>query len=160
MENQVSPTVDRKFHRASRTISRADKVIVAQEKKRTGAWNQFVELCDKLKLPQLRFLADDGKYMTLQWRTGQPKRNDALLAQKLQALVSSVGGDYTTLWEAITVRTVDNTLLEAAVLAGRIPAELLEDVIETPTPTYARIHQPWTKEDQNRAVVFGVVVKP
>lgn len=156
MVSQVSPSTDKKLHRASRTIGKADAQIAIHEEKRKKAWEFFLETADEFNQPELRFLADDGHYMTLQWRQGKPKRNDALLAQKLQAMAAAVGGDYQALWESITVRTVDNNLLEAAVLAGRIPAELLDGVIETPEPTYARIRQPWTKEDKNRAVVLNV----
>lgn len=169
----TSATTDKKLHRASRAIGRADKVIAEQESKRKSAWDFFIETADKIN-PKFRFIADDGHHMTLQWRQGSPKRNDQLLRQKLMALVQdaewraqhfqpaegeepfTADEAFWNLWESITDQTVNNEKLEAAYQAGRIPAQILEDVIITPDPTYSRIRQPWTKDDQNRAVIFGV----
>lgn len=178
MKPQVTTAIDKKLNRASRTIGRADKAIATHEEKRKNAWELFITSANDHNDPRLRFVADDGHYMTLQWRQGNPKRNDPLLRQKLQALVQdaewraehfqpaegeepfSADEAFWNIWDSITDQTVNSEKLEAAYQAGRIPAEVLEETITVPDPTYARIRQPWTKDDANRAVVFGVTQKP
>lgn len=170
----TTPAVDKKLHQASRTIGRADAAIETHEKKRTKAWNLFIETADKVG-PKFRFLADDGHYMTLQWREGKVRRNDPLLRQKLQALCQdaewraahfqpsegeppfTADEAFWNVWDSITDQTVNSEKLEAAYQAGVIPAEVLQETIVVPDPTYARIRQPWTKDDGNRAVIFGVI---
>lgn len=154
---QISPTADAKLHGISRRIGEADVVIEEKTLDKKRAWDEFEETLQEFGKPEARFLADDGEYLALSVRKGKTELDPGVLSQKLQALKDSAP-KFRALWNQITVRTIDYTLLEQARLAGKIPQDVLDACITTKPDTIAHLRQPWTADDKNRAQVLGVTV--
>lgn len=142
---QLSKKADKALNELSSLIGKAEGLIQVCQKEKDNNWEQVKNLLREFDVE--RFIANDGSYLQLQRRQPGPKLNEDLLKGKLS----------TRIWEAITVRKVDPALLESAVLEGLIPQDVMEECLTETPPTEARVRQPWTAEDKNRARVLGLV---
>lgn len=157
MPAQISPSADAKINGISRRIGQNDVVIEEATRDNKLAWEQFEETLHEFNKPDTRFLADDGEYMVLSLRKGKVELDPGVLSQKLQAM-KDTNAQFRALWNAITVRTVDFTLLEQARIAGKIPQSVLDECITQKPDTVAHLRQPWAKDDKTRAQVLGITV--
>lgn len=159
MPAQISPAADRKLNTMSRKIGQADVVIEEQTNIKKRAWEEIDETLQEFNKSDVRFLADDGEYLTLSLRRGKVSLDEKMLSLKLQALKDS-SAKFRALWRSITVPVVDPNLLESARNAGKIPQEILNECLTTGADTIAHLRQPWTADDKNRARVLGITPVP
>jgi hypothetical protein len=156
--DQYSPANDKKLHTLAGTIGFARRLSERAGQMHDEAWEKvrgiFNEFPDKGK----RFIADNGYYMQDQWKNGTTKWYFDILYEKMHEHFP-VPEDLRREWNAITdpaPRVVNPTKLERRVRLGKIPQELVNQAYITGEGSWARIFQPWTKEDVNRAVVYGI----
>lgn len=150
--NQISGMADRELNALSRRIGKADAQIEEATKEKNESWNQVLNYMDEVGNP--KFIADDGFTLQKQYRQGSPKLDSQLLHD---LLVTEMGvARAGRLWARITDSIVNSLKLEEAVKDGKIPPHILDKVISTPEPTFARVRREWSKEDAQRAEIFGV----
>lgn len=152
--HQFSQITDKVLNRLSRTITSTETKIKEATEEKDKSWDQVLTLFKEFDRDNPRFIASDGMFFARQTRQGAPK----LDAQKLKLLIE---GKYPPakakrLWDSICTQTVNSTLLEIMVQKGQIDGALVSECIVVPGPTFARIHDAWTKDDENRAVVLGI----
>lgn len=150
---QISPQADKILHKLSREIGRADGIIKEATKEFDDAWVAVFDLMAEFDTDG-RFIADDGHYLQRQSRQGSPKLDEAKLEQLLRDEFDYQ--KFSRIWNLITDRKVNTLKLEQAVQAGKIPAKFLEVAITMPPLTYARVRRPWSREDAEKARIFGV----
>lgn len=154
--NQISARSDKLLNKASRELGEAEALIEAGTLKKDNAWESINETFNEhgLEGKETRFIADDGFYLQRQERNGSPKLDE----EKLEALIFQTypKAEANRIWNSITVRKVDGVKLEAAERTGKLSASLIHECITPAKKTYARIRQPWTKEDKEKAQIFGV----
>lgn len=151
---QISPQADKSLHKLSREIGRAEALIEEGTKIKDESWTEVFEAFQEFAVEEPKFIADDGFTLTRQSRQGQPKLDEAKLEQMLREEMNE--STFNRLWNQITDRKVNTLKLEQAVQAGKIPAHILESAITMPPLTYARVRRPWSKEDAEKAGIFGV----
>lgn len=154
--NQISARSDKTLNKLSREIGEGEALIEAGTLKKDNAWDSVNEVFNEFSLEgkEARFIADDGHYLQRQERSGQPKLDEDQLYSLIQQTYPK--GEATKIWNSITVRKVDSVNLEAAVQLGKLPAALVNNCITPAKKTFARVRQPWTKDDKERAKVLGV----
>jgi hypothetical protein len=146
--NQLSPITDRVMNRLSRKITKAQEKIDTGTAEKEASWNEVIDNFSEFRREpgKARFICRDG--YTLNWAKREGKTE--LDPQALRMAISE------KLWDQITVRTVDSSLLEAAVIEGLISEETLKTCITTKPPTGIRLHEEWSKEDRERAIIYGI----
>ena len=154
---QLSQMSDRVMNRLSRKIGKAVEKITEGEREKEEAWTQVKDLFaehGKEAGPKARFIASDG--FTIKWtkRPGKTKLNPDLLFARLVDAHGVTAAD--NIWRSITDRTISPEKLEAAVNLGTITEELLKPCIETGEDIHPRLREEWSKEDKERAVIFGI----
>ena len=150
---QISPQADKSLHKLSREIGRAEALIKEGTEIKDESWDHVFELMSEFDTDP-KFIADDGFTLTRQSRQGSPKLDEAKLEELLRAEMDQ--NKFNKLWNQITDRKVNTLKLEQAVQAGKIPAKVLETAITMPPLTYARVRRPWSKEDAEKARIFGI----
>lgn len=153
--NQISALADRELNALSRRIGKAETEIKEATKTKDESWDQVFNYMAEFDNP--RFIADDGFTLTRQARQGTPKLDEQKL---LDLLMQELGPKPAEkIWNTITDRKVNSLKLEKAVQSGMVSAQILDAAISTPDPIYARVRTPWSKGDEERAVIFGVEKK-
>ena len=155
---QFTKNADLRLNTASRKIGEAKRRIEEATQDHDKSWEEVValfgELAESDKNP--RFIADDGHFLTYQRSERSPTLNHEMLQSLLfQTLPKN---EATKVWNSITKRTVDSTALEAAVRMKKIPSEIVEQCLTPGTVSYSRIRKEWTKEDRERAKIFGIEI--
>lgn len=152
--NQISNKADKSLHKLSREIGRAEALIAEGTELKDESWREVFEAFSEFDVEEPKFIADDGFTLTRQSRQGAPKLDEAKLEQMLREEMEQ--GAFNRLWNQITDRKVNTLKLEKAVQEGKIPAKVLDTAITMPPLTYARVRRPWSKEDAERARIFGI----
>lgn len=155
--DQISKKTDKALNGLSEKIGAAVAKIEEGEAEKEEAWNEVKDIFAEHGLeagPKARFIAKDGFTIKLTKRAGRDKLNQDLLWLRLV----EEKGIYVAkaIWDYITTPIVDTAKLEAAVIDGSITEELLKPCITTGEGSEPRIREEWTKEDRERAVVFGI----
>ena len=157
--NQFTANADTRLNAASRKIGEAKRRIEEATQDHDKFWEEVVALFGELAEADVnpRFIADDGYFLTYQ----RTERSPSLNEEMLQSLIFQTmpKAEATKVWNSITKRSVDSTALEAAVRMKKIPGELVEQCLKPGTVSYSRIRKEWTKEDRERAKIFGIEVK-
>lgn len=156
---QISTQADKNLNKLSREIGRAETLIEEGTKLKDDSWKDVFDAFSEFDIDEPKFIADDGFTLTQQSRQGKPKLDEAKLEQMLKEEIGDQG-KFNRLWDQITDRKVNTLKLEQAVQAGKIPAKVLETAITMPPLTYARVRRVWSKEDAEKARIFGVEVQP
>lgn len=154
---QVSKIADEKLNSLSRSIGKADKLIIEATAEKVEAWNEVFEIIDEFSTDP-RFIANDGFSLVRQARQGAPRLDQSMLYEKLKEAVGE-GAKLTRLWNSITeegVRTVNPVLLDVAIKRNQIDQGLANSCTTTPEVTYARVRRAWTKEDREKAALYGI----
>ena len=151
---QISPQADKSLHKLSREIGRAEALIQEGTEIKDESWKQVFDHFSEFDVEEPKFIADDGFTLTRQSRQGSPKLDEAKLEEMLREVMPQ--GKFNMLWNQITDRKINTTKLEKAVQAGKVPAKFLEVAITMPPLTYARVRRPWSKEDAEKARIFGI----
>lgn len=160
--DQASPASDKKLHELSQRIGFAKGLIGRATVIHDTAWETVRSLFAEHPKLGKRFLANDGFYLQDQRKEGTSKLVESELYEKMNKHWEDDPETFKRMWVRVTsqpARVVDSFKLEREVNKGNIPTELYKSCIHTPDPTYSRIHQSWTKEDYNRAVVLDVVME-
>jgi hypothetical protein len=154
MTHQLSDRTDKLMNALSERIGFDEFLLQHFGADKDAAWEEVLAFMEEHDIP--RFIAEDGHYLQKQNRQQSPKINEEMLKQRLEAWNPT---GFARLWNSVTVKRPDPTLLEKAIQRGRIPAEILHMCMEVPPLGYARVRKEWTKDDWNRAVVFDVAIK-
>lgn len=152
---QISPQADKSLHKLSREIGRAEALIEEGTQLKDESWKEVFEAFSEFDVEEPKFIADDGFTLTRQSRQGSPKLDEAKLEELLKQEFPETS-TFNRLWNQITDRKVNTLKLEQAVQAGKVPAHILETAITMPPLIYARVRRAWTKQDAERAHIFGV----
>lgn len=154
--NQFSKNTDVRLHNISHRIGQAEKEIEEATTRKDEAWDEAKDLFGELAedMPSPRFIADDGYTLTLQRREGTPKLDEAMLQALLFQQLDKAAA--TKLWNSVTKRVIDSNALEAAIRTQKISPEIVEQCMTPATVSYARVRRSWTKEDRERAKIFGI----
>lgn len=152
---QISPQADKSLHKLSREIGRAEALIEEGTKIKDDSWKLVFDAFSEFDVEEPKFYADDGFTLVRQSRQGSPKLDEAKLEELLK-LEFPEPSTFNRLWNLITDRKVNTLKLEQAVQAGKVPAHILETAITMPPLTYARVRRPWSKDDAEKAHIFGV----
>lgn len=159
MTTQFGPKTDEKLNQLNIRIGYAEEKIAEATEWKDEAWQEAFDIFDEFgrEGKSGRFIANDGHYLFKQPVNRAPKLDEtklyALLYERFPA------GRAKQVWDSITERKVNSVALEQAVQQHKIPAELVDQCLTVPETTYSRIRKPWTKEDQERAVVLGIKVE-
>lgn len=155
--NQLSKATDRKLNELSRALGVAESLIETGTKTKDEAWVQVVDAFAEFDPENKRFIASDGHSLDYQMRQGAPKMDTDKLKELIFSRYAPVKAK--RIWKSITqeVVTVNNTLLEAAVLSGKVDGNLVQECITVPNPTFARVRREWTHDDKEKAALFGIV---
>lgn len=157
--NQFGPEIDKSLNEASHKIGEAEETIEKATKEKDDNWEIVKDIFAELGGDKrLRFVADDGHHLTLQYRDGSPKLDEAML----QALIFQKFDNQkaTLIWNSITKRTIDNTALEAAIRTKKLPQSILDQCLTPAKEITARIRKEWTKADRERARILGIQEPP
>lgn len=84
--------------------------------------------------------------------------SNALFAKLFEVLGESEA--YRHAVEAISVRQVNTTLLSQAYATDVNLRQMTQEAMTVPEPTFARVRPEWTRDDVNRAAVFGIFKVP
>ena len=152
---QLSTNTDKKLHKLSRDIDKAEAQIKEGETLKDDSWKEVFDHFSEFGVEEPIFIADNGWTLVRQARQGSPKLDEAKLEQLLREEAADERG-FNRLWNLITDRKVNSLKLEQAVQAGKVSAKILETAITMPPLTYARVRRLWSKEDAERAHIFGV----
>ena len=153
--SQVSETTDNKLKEHSHIIGTADGAIEIATKHKTEAWDAILEIFDELSFTG-PFYTEEGRTLMLQPRAGGTKLDQ----EKLERLMrENLGNRFNGLWNSITTKTVDATLLDRMVRTGKIPGDMVDQCIEQKPSTFARIRREFTKEDTEKAkMLYGIEI--
>lgn len=156
---QLGPNVDKKMNELSTQIGEANAVIEEAVRRHDEAWAEVVEVFNEFVVEgkEARFVAADGHYLYKQPRKGGTSLDELRL--KTLIFQAHERAEATKIWNSITVRKVDNELLEAAVQTRRLDSELVDSCIEKKPDSFSRIRKTWTKEDRIKAEVLGLTTE-
>lgn len=149
---QISPMADGELHALSRLIGESDELLAKVTELKNDRWDRVFELMAEFDKPY--FIANDGYTLSRQRRQGAPKLDEDLLYHLLMGKFTKA--QVRKIWDAITEPKVSSVKLEAAVQNGVIPPEIIAKCITEPEPTYARVRREWSKQDHERARIFGI----
>lgn len=152
---QISPKADVELNALSRIIGQAEETIKLGTEAKDTSWDKVFDLMAEFDQPY--FLADDGYTLVRQKRQGSPKLDEGELY--MQLLLRFPKSKVDKIWNAITDQKVNSVKLEAAVQNGVVPPDVLDKAISEPDPTYARVRSKWSKQDEERARIFGIEKK-
>lgn len=156
---QISKDADVKMNKLSRDIGKAEVKIAEGTTEKDAAWTEAFEILDEFDTEEgAKFITDDGHTLTRQRRQSAPRLNEDLLVQKLKAMPNMTDKKFQNLWGRITTRTIMSELLEVAVREGKVPLQIVQECMTVPAPTSARIRREWTKDDAEKAKIFGVEI--
>lgn len=150
---QISANADKELNKLSRDIGKAEAQIKEGTELKDTSWDKVFEWMSEFDSDP-KFIADDGHTLTRQSRQGSPKLDEEKLYQLLVANLPPA--KMKNLWNQITERKINSLKLEQAVQAGKIPAKFLETAITMPPLIYARVRRAWSKEDAEKARMYGV----
>lgn len=150
--NQISRIADRELNKLSRDIGKAEAKIKEGTTEKDTSWDRVFEFMSEFDQPY--FLADDGFTLTRQKRQNAPKLNEEELYRLLMKKFTKL--QVKKIWNAITDQKVNSLKLEVAVQNGLVPPDVVDKAITEPDPIYARVRRAWTKQDEERARIFGV----
>lgn len=150
---QISDVADRELNKLSARIGKDDEEIELATEDKNKAWEEVFNYFSEFNT-EGRFIAADGHTLTRQERQGSPKLDEEKLMFMLKAKLTP--RQFTIIWNKITEQKVSSTKLEHAIQAGLVPHELVDECITVPPVTYARVRRNWTKEDKERARIFGI----
>lgn len=153
---QISKVADRELHKLSARIGKDDNEIAIATEDKDKAWEEVFNYFSEFDSGG-RFIAADGHTLTRQERQNAPKLDE----EKLMFLLKSklTPRQFNSLWKKITEVRVSSTKLEHAIQAGLVAHELVDECITVPPVTYARVRRPWTKEDKEKARMYGMEVE-
>jgi hypothetical protein len=158
-QTQISIQADQRLNLLSRQIHHSEEKIEQAIQDKDQSWEMVMGVFDEFDLAgaERRFIADDGFYLYLQERNSSPKLDE----EKLHALIfqNYSPAKANRIWNSITTQKIDTTKLEAAQQLGKIDANLINQCIKPGTKSFARIHNEWTKDDRERAAIFGIEKK-
>jgi hypothetical protein len=154
--NQFSKAADAILHKLSRKITIAEAQIDASTKEKDLAWDEVNNLFNEFGRvgQEARFISDNGYTLHRTVRPSAPKLNEEQLEERLITQYGKKDG--TRLWHAITDRKVNSTMLEQLVQRGQIDASLVNDCLTPGKDSFPRLHPKWTKEDEEKAIIFGL----
>lgn len=153
---QLSEAYDQKLNELGHKIGENSHTIEQATQEKNKAWEEVLEAWAEFGKEDkaARFICSDGTYLAKQTRAGKVGLNEDLLHRLI--FEASNSRQANILWNKITERKVDPKKLEQAVQRGEIRAETVDKCIQAGLPTFARIHEPWTKADAVRAEVYGI----
>lgn len=146
---------DQTLNGLSRKIGKATDDITAAEASKKNAWEKVLEIGAEFAREggDLRFVANDGYTLAPTTRSGSPRLDEKRLKKLIDANLPRAAA----IWKSITEPHVNTTLLEQAIQSGKIPATLVDECLTVPEPTLVRNRVKWTKEDNQKAEIFGIV---
>lgn len=153
--NQLSEMSDKILNELSHKIGEAETQITQASAVKDKSWEDVFAYLGEFN--QNYFIADDGYVLHKQERSSSPKLDEGELYRLLLARFNKT--TVNAIWKRITVPKVDPLKLEEVVKEGLLPADIIDKAITQPPPIYARVRRPWSKQDEERARVFGVEKK-
>lgn len=154
--NQISNNADKRLHQLSRDIGKAETKIEEGELEYKAAWKDVFDMFDEFDKTGFRFIANDGHTLTQQKRSGKSTFDPEKFKELLIKCYGEKKGK--TLWNQCVVKTesVNMKLVEALKIQGKIEANLIDECITTAEDSYARVRNEWTKEDTEKAAIYGI----
>lgn len=150
--NQLSKQIDKRLNELSREIGEEEEVIGTATKHFDEMWEECFSLMGEVDKDW--FLAEDGFVLSKQKRDKKPLLDEAKLYNELLKIYGKQ--KMRKVWANITKRVVDTTLLEKAVQDRIVDAAIIVECVTEQPPSYARVRRPWSRKDEERAVIFGV----
>lgn len=154
--NQIGPTVDAKLNKASVDIGAAKALIEQKEKELAEVWELVFNLFDEGSSID-RFVASDGYTLVRQWSESPATIDEARLKEDIFAAYDSARA--TRIWNDITDRRVNRDKLSHLVVRGRLDSALVAKHIGAKGKRASRVRREWTKEDKEKAAIFGIELK-
>lgn len=155
MPHQYGETLDERLNVLGRDIEAAEAKITEGTNEKDEAWSEIDAIRGEVA-PNgaFRFIANNGRTYAFQFREGSIKFD----AKKFQTMLFHEFDEKkaTRIWNSITERALNMALLEVAVRTKKVPEELVKACTTEAPGSYARVHPEWTKEDVERAKIFGV----
>lgn len=154
--NQFSNLADTILDRLSVEIGEAEKKIEEGEKEKDNAWVEIFDLFDEFgkEDKEARFIASDGHTLSRQMRQRTSKLDSDAVKRAVFDFYNTVIAN--RVWNSITDRVVNPEKLSEALLHGKISIEAVKDLLPKTTTAPARVRTEWTKEDKERAAIFGI----